>query len=988
MIPFSCVLIGTETLLIGCGDALRARGHEIRAVVSRNPEILAWAARNGLPVEERIAALADRFQPGGFDWLFSIANLTLIPEAVLALPAGGAVNFHDGPLPRYAGINAPVWALIAGEAEYGVTWHMIEGRIDEGDILAQAHFAIAPDDTAFSLNSKCYGAAMDSFPAVLDQLERGAPERRPQDLSQRSYFARDARPEAAARLEFHRPAVVLAALVRALDFGGYWNPLACPKVEIGGQVLLVTRAEEVGAAQGLPGSVMAVEHDSLTVATGEGALRLSGLTTPEGAAVSPADLVKAGATLPSPDAALSDRLTEALAATVKTEPQWRRALAAMQPVAVPLAGAAEGAPEWEALRITLPDGLTPERATLAVLVWALLSSGEEAADLALSDPALIAAEATAPGYVAPWVPLQLRRDATLAETVETLGQVRTRAAQSGFARDLIARDPKIDWTGGPEIALMLDGTDPLPGSTATVSLRGERVSLHVNRARLDEDAADLLARRLEAAMLAVTQAGDDTELGALDILPASERRKMLVSWNDTALEFDPDLTLHGAIEAQVGKTPEATALVFEDRTLSYAQLDARANALAARLRDKGVAPGAHVGLYLRRSPEMVIAALAILKAGGAYVPLDPAYPADRIAHYISDSAAALIVTETALRADLPATEAEIVDYDGSGEQDARVDGGATGGDLAYLIYTSGSTGLPKGVMVEHRNVANFFAAMDARIGVPENGTWLAVTSLGFDISVLELFWTLARGFKLVLARDENRAVVSKAPLAVSDRHIDFNLMYWGNDDGVGPTKYELLLEGAKFADANGFNAVWTPERHFHAFGGPYPNPAVTGAAVAAVTRNIAVRAGSCVAPLHHPARIAEEWAVIDNLTGGRAAIGIASGWQPDDFILRPENTPPHNKPGDVRHHRDPAQAVARRGGGVPQGRRHHAFRRHPAAPGVKGAAGLGHHRRQSRNLERGRGNRCQCADPPAGPIRRRGGRKDPPVSRRAARKRP
>ncbi len=106
---------------------------------------------------------------------------------------------------------------------------------------------------------------------------------------------------------------------------------------------------------------------------------------------------------------------------------------------------------------------------------------------------------------------------------------------------------------------------------------------------------------------------------------------------------------------------------------------------------------------------------------------------------------------------------------------------------------------------------------------------------------------------------------------------------------------ELLLEGARFADTHGFKAVWTPERHFHAFGGPYPNPSVTGAAVAAVTRNIEVRAGSCVAPLHHPARIAEEWAVIDNLTNGRTGLGIASGWHPEDFVLRPENGPPNNK---------------------------------------------------------------------------------------------
>ena len=124
---------------------------------------------------------------------------------------------------------------------------------------------------------------------------------------------------------------------------------------------------------------------------------------------------------------------------------------------------------------------------------------------------------------------------------------------------------------------------------------------------------------------------------------------------------------------------------------------------------------------------------------------------------------------------------------------------------------------------------------------------------------------------------------------------DSGLFYWGNDDGEGPKKYEVLLEGAKFADKNGFNSVWTPERHFHAFGGPYPNPAVTGAAVAAVTENLDIRAGSCVIPLHHPIRVAEEWAVVDNMSNGRVGLSVASGWQPDDFVLRPDNAPPNNK---------------------------------------------------------------------------------------------
>ncbi|MGW6027024.1 MupA/Atu3671 family FMN-dependent luciferase-like monooxygenase [Streptomyces sp. NPDC055099] len=121
--------------------------------------------------------------------------------------------------------------------------------------------------------------------------------------------------------------------------------------------------------------------------------------------------------------------------------------------------------------------------------------------------------------------------------------------------------------------------------------------------------------------------------------------------------------------------------------------------------------------------------------------------------------------------------------------------------------------------------------------------------------------------------------------------MDFSLFYFGNDSTApadSADRYELVIEGARFADRHDFTAVWTPERHFHAFGGLYPNPAVTGAAIAAVTSRVAVRAGSVVAPLHHPVRIAEEWSVVDNISGGRAGLAFASGWHATDFALRPE----------------------------------------------------------------------------------------------------
>lgn len=221
----------------------------------------------------------------------------------------------------------------------------------------------------------------------------------------------------------------------------------------------------------------------------------------------------------------------------------------------------------------------------------------------------------------------------------------------------------------------------------------------------------------------------------------------------------------------------------------------------------------------------------------------------------------------------------------------NLDVGLQASDLAYVIYTSGSTGKPKGVMVEHGNVVNFFTGMDAKLDT-EPGVWLAVTSISFDISVLERFWTLARGFTVILYADAVRQKVARArPMKVRSKPLDFGLFYWNvvNDESeYDQDNYWLLLERAKYADANGFNSVWTPERHFAVFGGLFPNPSVTSAALATITKNSALRAGSCIVPLHSPIRIAEECAVVDHLSNGRVGMSIAAGWAPPDFAIRPE----------------------------------------------------------------------------------------------------
>jgi natural product biosynthesis luciferase-like monooxygenase protein len=207
------------------------------------------------------------------------------------------------------------------------------------------------------------------------------------------------------------------------------------------------------------------------------------------------------------------------------------------------------------------------------------------------------------------------------------------------------------------------------------------------------------------------------------------------------------------------------------------------------------------------------------------------------------------------------------------------------------MFTSGSSGRPKGVMVEHRNVSNFFRGMDDCLDFREPGTWLAVTSVSFDISVQELLWTLARGFKVVLQEEFERAAPSPTiKPGPRNRKMDFSLFYFAADSGeASENRYRLLLEGARFADQHDFAAVWTPERHFHAFGGLYPNPSLTSAVIAAITTRVQIRAGSVVLPLHNPVRVAEEWSVVDNLSHGRVGLSFASGWHADDFALMPQN---------------------------------------------------------------------------------------------------
>ncbi|WP_434703206.1 non-ribosomal peptide synthase/polyketide synthase [Pseudomonas sp. Z1-12] len=299
--------------------------------------------------------------------------------------------------------------------------------------------------------------------------------------------------------------------------------------------------------------------------------------------------------------------------------------------------------------------------------------------------------------------------------------------------------------------------------------------------------------------------GTQRPLGELSLLDSGETHQQVQGWNATAAAYPDEHCVHRLFEAQARRTPDATALVFAEQALSYAELNVRANRLAHRLIEQGVGPDQLVGVALERGVEMIVALLAILKAGGAYVPLDPQYPADRLAHMIEDSGIELLLTQRSQLNQLPLSCGSELARDGGGSVNIDGEGGGliasklapTGvcvntlvldqeggwldgyaGDapatrldaahLAYAIYTSGSTGKPKGVMVRHGALANFVASMVREPGIAASDRVLSLTTFSFDIFGLELYGALLSGACVVLV-DKQSAHDPEALLKTIDQ---------------------------------------------------------------------------------------------------------------------------------------------------------------------------------------------------------------------------
>lgn len=437
---------------------------------------------------------------------------------------------------------------------------------------------------------------------------------------------------------------------------------------------------------------------------------------------------------------------------------------------------------------------------------------------------------------------------------------------------------------------------------------GLMAGVEYNTNIFDVESIEKLVARYQHILSFICQSPTQ-QVRSVSLLNQQEQKHLLSMGRGQSVKVDSSL-VHEAILQRPSKVGQQVALSDGRSVMTYDQLAEQVDITARHLRLAGVKVGDRVGIFLQRSNWVVVAMLGAMKAGAAYVPVDTQFPRQRQEMIISDADLKVLLVESdgPLVPTHKDVDVSVIDTMVETATLPALEQHTEQPELAYVMFTSGSSGRPKGVKVKHVNVLNLFAGLNAQFSQQQSTTpsvFKALTSISFDISVLELLWTLSAGFTVIIEQDHFAMLDNARQKSVSSQSLDklqklqLGLFYFAADGDDQDDKYQLLREGAKFADNHGFSSIWIPERHFHRFGGLYPNPSVAGAMIAGITENLHIRSGSVVLPLHDPIRVAEEWSMVDNMSGGRVGLSIATGWHFNDFVLAPDNfAERHKKTGE------------------------------------------------------------------------------------------
>ncbi|PJD91537.1 MAG: hypothetical protein CK424_06940 [Legionella sp.] len=803
----NCLLIGEDHFIVECAEILLINDYNIVGIISPSKSTQKWALNNGITLYKKIDQL--NMIDIKIDYLFSIVNSKIISDCFLGKIKKLSINYHHAPLPKYAGINAPSWAIINKERQHGISWHLMSSVIDQGDILKQTIFNLDEKETALSLNLKCYKYALSAFKDLINDLNSQCFSPISQSHDQRTYYGSNNKPNGNGWINWNDSGEKIETYYRAFYFGTHDNSLSTLKFSINGKSYIINELKLSNCPSTMrPGTISDLTDEYWEIATSTKNIIVTQITTLDGSNcalnyLSKIHNIQKNSIIKSPSLSQLKLFEKLSSETSKYEKYWVNKMNEFHPAEFPflqpkaanfifahkinyktVANIALSS-QWISdikTRYTTHDELTAFFITsLFIYLYKLGNTDKFGIGLIipsyLNNNHLFSSE----------IPLSMQANDTMSlkdvynHQHKELLNIQSKKT---FLNDIFFRyQAAKNFEKFPQISIVMD---ILPNaihnnSNASiifkVSLIKEKISVLINK-NLHVENKDFfwfLKNSLNHYSLCIEKIllNQFLTLKQLSVIPENENHLLLKKWNDNQKKISEKRSVYSLLKKSFNKNAESLAIYYQESTMTYRILETQVNHLAAHLyHDLNIKEQMPIIVYMPRSAEWIIFLLALIKLHAIYIPVPINTPIERLRAIVKDTQAQHIITNDKCAEDLKHQFLNIIFITSLGACNKKLKVNQHSDHVTYIMHTSGSTGEPKGVMIQHHSLINLITEQIKTLKLNSNIKILQFSSIGFDASIWEVFASLVAGCSLYIPSEEKLLIGRELANSIKKHQIN------------------------------------------------------------------------------------------------------------------------------------------------------------------------------------------------------------------------
>jgi len=772
------IFFGEEILLQRCIELTLSQGCFVAAVITNSLRIKQWATLKNIPVYSDENYIS-KVSVINFDVLVSITYPNEIPFDVFSKAKIMSLNYHNGPIPKYMGSNAPTWAIHNSEVQHSIVWHEIKNKSDTVAILETETYQLDINETSLSINIKNSSLALASFERLLIKILEGNVERVTIDsISTETFYSSYQRPNNFGVIDWNESQESIISLVNSCYFGHFANTFAVCKIDINWPYYFCKVRSVSLNNNRTPGEVVSKSYGSIIVACDNGLVEISDFFHLTGKPyLGEINRFNVGDKLCSSveyDKSFNEKIA-------KEEPSYREKLLSRNKFNLPYAYQKHNHLKVDVdIDNNFKSKFNKDYNTALYLLLNIVIS-----NLIRKDVFTITSKFSNENccILCTEIPTEIILDNELCfkDNLNKFNKkIDSIKDSTPFLWDLISRDPDLrkdeELSNGiiSEVCICFN-TQPSKSARVSLVINGDQTYLYSNGS-VSENELVTLGSLLTS--LSFNIQNEDNLISKLHVVDKFQEEMILYQRNQTSHHYDRELRLTDSFVKTVETEPQKCAVVIGNKKYSYIELHYSSNIIANRLIELNVIPGQYVGMLVKRNYSLVATMLGISKSGAAYIPIDTSLPNKRINFILDDSNCKTVICSRTMLDKLPTNIRKIVVedllYNNNSIENCTNKAKST--DECYAIYTSGSTGTPKGVVLTHRAVINTIDWINREFQVTNRDTLLFVTSPSFDLSVYDVFGTLSVGATIKLADEE----LLQEPERIVETLVDGEVTIWNS----------------------------------------------------------------------------------------------------------------------------------------------------------------------------------------------------------------